>query len=104
MLPVAVFIICLLDTLFTCIGIQQGFITEKNPLVIKIIDYGGMPLFISVRVLSVAVAIFLLEKAKSRGVITIRTAKAIYSFVLVLYISVFIVFTLCVNAFAFLRN
>ena len=92
----ALFTICIMDTISTGIILQLGG-KEFNPIMNFVIEHGGIGLMAVVKILTVIMAVIPLELARAKGIISEKRYKSYYLATILLYLGIYGFFFVIAN-------
>lgn len=95
--PIVLFAISVYDLVNTAIGIHFGYIIEKNPIALKVLEIGGIPL-LAIWKLSVTVGgILILEILWRRKLVSKEIIEYFYLAGILAYVAIYTVGILLAN-------
>lgn len=93
----ALFTICIMDTISTGIILQLFGGREFNPIMNFVIKHGGIGLMAAVKILTVIMAVVPLELARAKNIISEKRYKGYYLSAILLYLGIYVCFFMVAN-------
>ena len=95
--PIVLFAISFWDLVNTSIGLHFGVMEESNPIALKVLQLGGIPLLIVWKLTITSLAIFLLEVLWRKKYIPKEQIEYIYLTAILVYVVLYTVVVCMVN-------
>lgn len=95
---IALFTICIMDTISTGIILQLFGGKEFNPIMNFVIKHGGIGSMAAVKILTIIMAVIPLELGRAKGIISERRYKGYYLATISLYLGIYVCFFVVANA------